>query len=230
MSNNYVFSEDLGQGFDLTSGTQIDAAPVSTDADNALKPGTDKQAWLSLWDLGYAGLTEHDNTKPAYNFNAVPEKPYSYSVAVNPNNNPTNGPVAHTASTGYMVRWTPKFGTVDGTEEVLVTANGVSRTFMRNRTSDVWGAWVETSANHVWLNQATSAQATSSTESVIHPGNVAVGKNVAFRTKSLPTSGQLDATDSSNIRLTSTGVIRGLTAVKMVSCWCLPTSARVRLP
>lgn len=49
------------------------------------------------------------------------------------------------------------------------------------------------------------------TEGIIHLGNVAVGQDFAARTKSLPTVAQLNATDTSNIRLTSAGTISGIT-------------------
>jgi len=62
----------------------------------------------------------------------------------------------------------------------------------------------------VWRKQSDNTQAGADSDAIQHTGNAAFKQNLAARTKSLATSSQLDATDSSNIRLTSAGVIHGI--------------------
>lgn len=213
MAGNIVFTNNLGKGFDINPDDQkVHAKPVSTDTDNALTAGADGQAWISHWTLGYESQGEYDSADAAFSFNDSPEKPFSYSVTVNPNNNPTNGPVTPTAATGYTLRWNPMIGTTDGTLEVVVTESGVSRTFIRNRTADAWGAWQETSSNYVWLNRATEKPATTSTESIHHAGNVQVDGALASKAVTNTTAGTLndvDVSGTSVLRFTAGQTITG---------------------
>ncbi|UJS26268.1 hypothetical protein [Thiothrix winogradskyi] len=63
----------------------------------------------------------------------------------------------------------------------------------------------------VWRKQSDNTQAGADSDNIQHAGNVAVKQNLAARTKTLATVAQLDATNTSNIRLTSAGVIEGIT-------------------
>ena len=63
----------------------------------------------------------------------------------------------------------------------------------------------------VWLTQTDGTPATADTDAIQHTGNVALKQNVAYRTKALPTVAQLNATNASNILLTTSGTIDGIT-------------------